>query len=38
MPVFSSLMAVFLLGEIFSSYHVLGALFIIIGIFISSKK
>jgi len=38
MPVFSSLMAVFLLGEIFSFFHVLGALFILIGIFISSKK
>ena len=38
MPVFSALMAIFLLGEKFSHYHFYGALFIVFGIFLSSKK
>ena len=38
MPVFSALMAIFLLGEKFSYYHFYGALFIVFGIFLSSKK
>jgi drug/metabolite transporter (DMT)-like permease len=38
MPVFSALMAIFLLGEKFSNYHFYGALFIVSGIFLSSKK
>ena len=38
MPVFSTLMAIFLLGEKFSHYHFYGALFIVFGIFLSSKK
>jgi len=38
MPVFSALMAIFLLGEKFSNYHFYGALFIVFGIFLSSKK
>ena len=38
MPVFSALMAIFLLGEKFSYYHFYGALFIVFGIFLSTKK
>ena len=38
MPVFSALMAIFLLGEKFSLYHFYGALFLVFGIFLSSKK
>ena len=38
MPVFSALMAIFLLSEKFSHYHFYGALFIVFGIFLSSKK
>jgi len=38
MPVFSALMAIFLLGEKFSNYHFYGVLFIFFGIFLSSKK
>ena len=38
MPVFSALMAIFLLGEKFANYHFYGALFIVCGIFLSSKK
>ena len=38
MPVFSALMAIFLLGEKFANYHFYGALFIIFGIFLTSKK
>ena len=38
MPVFSALMAIFLLAEKFSHYHFYGALFIVFGIFLSSKK
>ena len=37
MPVFSSLMAIFLLGERLANFHILGAAFIILGIFLSTK-
>ena len=36
-PIFSSLMAIFLLGERLAIFHVLGACFIIFGIFVSTK-
>jgi drug/metabolite transporter (DMT)-like permease len=38
MPVFSSIMAITLLGETFAMFHIVGALFIISGIILSSKK
>ena len=38
MPVFSSIMAIGLLGESFAKFHIVGALFIVIGIFLSSRK
>jgi drug/metabolite transporter (DMT)-like permease len=38
MPVFSSIMAIGLLGESFAKFHFVGALFIVIGIFLSSRK
>ena len=38
MPVFSSIMAIGLLGESFAKFHSVGALFIVIGIFLSSRK
>ena len=38
MPIFSSLMAVFLLGEQFYFHHIIGTLLIISGILLSSKK
>ena len=38
MPVFSSIMAITLLGESFAMFHIVGALFIISGIFLSSRK
>jgi drug/metabolite transporter (DMT)-like permease len=38
MPIFSSLMAVFLLGEQFYFHHIVGTLLIISGILLSSKK
>ena len=37
MPVFSSLMAIFLLGERLANFHIVGAAFIISGIFLSTK-
>ena len=37
MPIFSSLMAIFLLGERLAIFHILGASFIIFGIFVSTK-
>jgi drug/metabolite transporter (DMT)-like permease len=37
MPVFSSLMAIFLLGERLANFHILGALFILTGIIVSTK-
>jgi len=37
MPVFSSLMAIFLIGEKFANFHIFGALFILTGIFVSSR-
>ena len=37
MPVFSSLMAIFLLGERFANFHIFGALFILTGIIVSTK-
>ena len=37
MPVFSSLMAIFLLGERLANFHIFGALFILIGIIVSTK-
>ena len=38
MPVFSSIMAITILGESFAKFHLIGALFIVSGIFLSSKK
>jgi drug/metabolite transporter (DMT)-like permease len=38
MPVFSSLMAIFLLNEKLMDFHIIGAITIIIGIYLSSKK
>ena len=38
MPVFSSIMAITLLGEAFAMFHIVGALFIISGIILSSRK
>ena len=38
MPVFSSLMAIFLLNEKFMNFHIFGAIAIILGIYLSSKK
>jgi drug/metabolite transporter (DMT)-like permease len=38
MPVFSSFMAIFLLNEKFMNFHFIGAIAIILGIFLSSKK
>ena len=37
MPVLSSLMAIFLIGERLANFHIVGALFILTGIFVSSK-
>ena len=37
MPVFSSLMAIFLLGERLANFHIFGALFILTGIIVSTK-
>tara|TARA_B100000963_G_scaffold149751_1_gene130529 strand:- start:156 stop:827 length:672 start_codon:yes stop_codon:yes gene_type:complete len=37
MPIFSSLMAIFLLGEQLAFFHILGASLIIFGIFVSTK-
>lgn len=37
MPIFSSLMAIFLLNEKLAYFHILGAIFIIFGIFVSTK-
>jgi len=38
MPVFSSFMAIFLLNERLMNFHIIGAIIIIIGIYLSSKK
>jgi drug/metabolite transporter (DMT)-like permease len=38
MPVFSSFMAIFLLNEELMNFHIIGAIIIIIGIYLSSKK
>jgi drug/metabolite transporter (DMT)-like permease len=38
MPVFSSFMAIFLLNEKLMIFHILGAIVIILGIYLSSKK
>ena len=38
MPIFGSLMAIFLFNERFMFYHLLGAIFIIAGITLSNKK
>ena len=38
MPVFGSIMAIFLFNEKFMFYHLLGAIFIIAGITLSNKK
>ena len=38
MPVFGSLMAIILFDEKFMTYHILGAIFIILGITLSNKK
>jgi len=37
MPVFSRLMAIFLLGERLANFHIFGALFILTGIIVSTK-
>ena len=37
MPVFSSLMAIFLIGERLANFHIVGALFILTGIIVSTK-
>lgn len=37
MPIFSSLMAIFLIGEKLANFHIYGALFILIGIIVSTK-
>ena len=38
MPVFSSFMAIFLLNEKLMNFHIIGAIIIIVGIYLSSKK
>jgi drug/metabolite transporter (DMT)-like permease len=38
MPVFSSFMAIFILNEKLMSFHIIGALIIILGIYLSSKE
>ena len=38
MPVFSSFMAIFLLNERLMNFHIIGAIIIFIGIYLSSKK
>jgi len=38
MPVFTSLMAIFLLNETLMNFHIIGATIIIFGIYLSSKK
>jgi drug/metabolite transporter (DMT)-like permease len=38
MPVFSSVMAIFLLNEKLMNFHIIGAIIIVIGIYLSSKK
>jgi drug/metabolite transporter (DMT)-like permease len=38
MPVFSSFMAIFLLSEKLMNFHIIGAIIIIVGIYLSSKK
>jgi len=38
MPIFSSFMAIFLLNEKLKNFHIIGAIIIIIGIYLSSKK
>jgi len=38
MPVFSSFMAIFLLNEKLMNFHIIGAVIIIIGIYLSSKE
>ena len=38
MPVFSSFMAIFLLNEKLMNFHIIGAIIIITGIYLSSKK
>ena len=38
MPIFGSLMAIFLFDEKFMFYHFLGAIFIVAGISLSNKK
>ena len=37
MPIFSTLMAIIILGEMFMSFHFIGATFIIVGIILSTK-
>jgi drug/metabolite transporter (DMT)-like permease len=38
MPAFSSFMAIFLLNEELMNFHIFGAIAIILGIYLSSKK
>ena len=38
MPIFSTIMAIIIFDEQFMNYHLFGAMFIMSGIFLSSKK
>jgi drug/metabolite transporter (DMT)-like permease len=38
MPVYSSFMAIFLLNEKLMNFHIIGAVIIFAGIYLSSKK
>ena len=38
MPIFSTLLAIIIFNEKFMNFHLFGATFIIVGIFLSSKK
>jgi len=38
MPIFSTIMAIIIFGEKFMFFHLVGAVLILIGIFLSNKK
>ena len=38
MPLFSAILAIIIFDEVFQLYHFIGAVFIIIGIYLSNKK
>jgi drug/metabolite transporter (DMT)-like permease len=38
MPIFSTILAIIIFGEKFMFFHLMGALLILIGIFLSNKK